>query len=86
MAHLEKLAALVADPSAAPPGVRSVPMPLLDRLGNLDRQIAGCDKDCAPMTRGPGCTPAHDDPERWPDHCNRHPGASAGTRQVRQRA
>jgi transposase len=51
LAHLEKLAALLADPSAAPLGVRSVCMLLLDSLATLDRQIAELDKEIARRSR-----------------------------------
>ena len=51
LAHLDKLAALLADPSAVPQGVRSVCMLLLDSLATLDRQIAELDKEIVRRSR-----------------------------------
>ena len=50
-AHLDKLAALLTDPSAVPEGVRSVCMVLLDSLAMLDRQIALLDKEIVRRSR-----------------------------------
>ena len=51
LAHLDKLAALIADPLAVPEGVRSVCTVLLDSLAVLDRQIALLDKEIARRAR-----------------------------------
>jgi transposase len=51
LAHLDKLAALLADPAAVPEGVRSVCMVLLDSLTVLDKQIALLDKEIARRSR-----------------------------------
>lgn len=51
LAHLDKLAALLADPSTVPQGVRSVCMLLLDSLATLDRQIAELDKEIVRRSR-----------------------------------
>ncbi len=51
LAHLEKLGALLADPSAVPEGVRSVCTVLLDSLAVLDRQIATLDKEIIRRSR-----------------------------------
>jgi transposase len=51
LAHLEKLAALIADPAAVPEGVRAVCTVLLDGLAVLDRQIALLDKEIARRAR-----------------------------------
>lgn len=51
LVHLEKLAALIADPAAVPEGVRAVCTVLLDGLAVLDRQIALLDKEIACRAR-----------------------------------
>ena len=51
LAHLDRLAALLADPSAVPEGVRAVCMVLLDNLALLDRQIALLDKEIVRRSR-----------------------------------
>lgn len=51
LTHLDKLAALIADPSAVPEGVRSVCMVLLDNLAMLDRQVALLDREIARRAR-----------------------------------
>ena len=51
LAHLDKLAALLADPSAVPEAVRSVCMVLLGSLAVLDKQIALLDKEIARRAR-----------------------------------
>jgi transposase len=51
LAHLEKLAALIANPSAVPEGVRSVCIVLLDSLAVLEKQIALLDKEIARRAR-----------------------------------
>ena len=51
LAHLEKLAALLADPSAVPADVRAVCTVLLDSLAVLDRQIAFLDKEIIRRSR-----------------------------------
>ena len=51
LAHLDRLAALLADPSAVPEGVRAVCMVLLDSLAVLDRQIALLDKEIVRRSR-----------------------------------
>jgi len=51
LAHLDKLATLIVDPSAVPDGVRSVCVVLLDSLAVLDRQIALLDKEIARRAR-----------------------------------
>ena len=51
LAHLDKLAALIADPAAVPEGVRAVCTVLLDGLAVLDRQIALLDKEIARRAR-----------------------------------
>lgn len=51
LAHLEKLAALLADPSAVPADVRVVCTVLLESLAVLDRQIALLDKEIVRRSR-----------------------------------
>lgn len=51
LAHLDKLAALLADPSAVPADVRAVCLVLLDSLAVLDRQIALLDKEIVRRSR-----------------------------------
>jgi len=51
LAHLDKLAALLADPTAVPEGVRSVCTVLLESLALLDRQIAALDKEIVRRAR-----------------------------------
>ena len=51
LAHLDKLAALLADPTAVPEGVRSVCSVLLESLTLLDRQIAALDKEIVRRSR-----------------------------------
>jgi transposase len=51
LAHLEKLAALLADPSAVPADVRAVCTVLLESLAVLDRQIALLDKEIVRRSR-----------------------------------
>ena len=51
LVHLDKLAALLADPSAVPEGVRSVCTVLLDNLAVLNRQIALLDKEIVRRSR-----------------------------------
>jgi transposase len=51
LAHLDKLAALLADPSAVPADVRAVCTVLLDSLAVLDRQIALLDKEIIRRSR-----------------------------------
>ena len=51
LAHLDKLAALIADPAAVPEGVRAVCLVLLDSLAILDRQIALLDREIARRAR-----------------------------------
>ena len=51
LAHLDKLAALIADPLAVPDGVRAVCLVLLDSLAVLDRQIALLDREIARRAR-----------------------------------
>ena len=51
LAHLDRLADLLADPSSVPEGVRAVCMVLLDSLALLDRQIALLDKEIVRRSR-----------------------------------
>lgn len=51
LAHLEKLAELLADPSAVPEAVRSVCTVLIENLSLLDRQIALLDKEIVRRSR-----------------------------------
>ncbi len=51
LAHMGTLAALLADPSAVPEGVRVVCAVLLDGLALLDRQIALLDKEIVRRSR-----------------------------------
>lgn len=51
LAHLDRLAALLADPLAVPDGVRAVCMVLLDSLALLDRQIGLLDKEIVRRSR-----------------------------------
>jgi len=51
LAHLEKLAELLADPSAVPEGVRSVCTVLIEHLSLLDGQIALLDKEIVRRSR-----------------------------------
>ncbi len=51
LAHLNRLADLLADPSTVPEGVRAVCMVLLDSLALLDRQIALLDKEIMRRSR-----------------------------------
>ena len=51
LAHLDKLATLLADPTAVPEGVRSVCTALLENLALLDRQIAALDKEIVRRSR-----------------------------------
>jgi len=51
LAHLDKLAALIADPLAVPDGVRAVCLVLFDSLAVLDRQIAVLDREIARRAR-----------------------------------
>jgi transposase len=51
LAHLDRLAALIADPAAVPEGVRSVCTVLLENLAMLDRQIAALDKEMVCRSR-----------------------------------
>jgi transposase len=51
LAHLDRLADLLADPSTVPEGVRAVCMVLLDSLALLDRQIALLDKEIVRRSR-----------------------------------
>ena len=51
LAHLDKLAVLLGDPSAVPEGVRSVCTVLLDSLAVLDKQILLRDKGIARRAR-----------------------------------
>jgi transposase len=51
LAHMDTLAALLADPSAVPEGARAVCMVLLDSLAQLDRQIAVLDKEIVRRSR-----------------------------------
>jgi transposase len=51
LAHLDRLAELIADPSAVPEGVRSVCTVLLESLALLDRQIAALDKEIVRRSR-----------------------------------
>ena len=51
LAHMDTLAALLADPSAVPQGVRAVCTVLLDSLALLDRQIALLEKEIVRRSR-----------------------------------
>lgn len=51
LAHLERLAALLADPSAVPADVRAVCTVLMESLAVLDRQIALLDKEIVRRSR-----------------------------------
>ena len=51
LAHLDTVAALIADPAAVPEGVRAVCTVLLDGLAVLDRQIALLDREIARRAR-----------------------------------
>lgn len=51
LAHLDRLAERLADPSAVPEGVRSVCMVLLDHLAMLDRQIVLLDREIVRRSR-----------------------------------
>jgi transposase len=51
LAHLDKLAELIADPTAVPEGVRSVCAVLIENLAVLDRQIALLDKEIGRRSR-----------------------------------
>lgn len=51
LAHLDQLAALLADPAVVPQGASSVCMVLLESLAVLDRQIAALDKEIVRRSR-----------------------------------